>query len=51
MGILVFLSVLKGLPRTEIENRFRGIMKARNSMSQSLKESMEIIIATRTGDL
>ena len=51
MGILIFLSVLRGLPRTEIENRFRGIMKVRNSMSQNLKESIEIIMATRAGDL
>ena len=41
MGILIFLSVLRGLPRTEIENRFRGIMKVGNSMSQNLKESIE----------
>ena len=51
MGILIFLSVLRGLPRTEIENTFRGIMKVRNSMSQNLEEPIEIIMATRAGDL
>ena len=51
VGILIFLSVLRGLTRTEIEIRFRGIMKVRNLMSQNLKESIEIIMVTRAGDL
>ena len=33
------------------KNRFHEIMKIRNSMSQNLNESIEIIMATKAGDL
>ena len=44
VGILMFLSASRGLPRMEIEKRFRGIMKVRNSMFQKKHQAFHIIL-------
>ena len=44
VGIFMFLSASRGLPRMEIEKRFRRIMKVRNSMFQKKHQAFHIIL-------